>query len=106
MDKNLIARTSVIIDSTTEKVWDALVNPEGIKLYMFAANVFSNWLEQSRFSGSGSGKVNRMKTKASFFNLSPVDWFNTVISARLPDYRIDRKITAPYSRMFFASALS
>jgi uncharacterized protein YndB with AHSA1/START domain len=38
MDKNLIARASISIDAPSEKVWNALVNPEAIKQYMFGTN--------------------------------------------------------------------
>ena len=47
MDKNLIAKTSVTINATSAKVWDALVNPEAIKLYMFGTNVVTDWYEGS-----------------------------------------------------------
>ena len=47
MDKNLIARASVTIDAPSEKVWDALVNPEAIKQYMFGTNVVADWREGS-----------------------------------------------------------
>jgi len=47
MDKNLIARASVTINAPSERVWDALVNPEAIKQYMFGTNVASDWREGS-----------------------------------------------------------
>ena len=47
MNKNLIARASVTIDAPSERVWDALVNPEAIKQYMFGTNVAADWREGS-----------------------------------------------------------
>jgi uncharacterized protein YndB with AHSA1/START domain len=47
MDKNLIAKASVTINASSEKVWDALVNPEAIKQYMFGTNVVTDWREGS-----------------------------------------------------------
>ena len=38
MNKNLIARASMAINAPGAKVWDALVNPEAIKQYMFGTN--------------------------------------------------------------------
>jgi uncharacterized protein YndB with AHSA1/START domain len=43
MDKKLIAKASVSIDAATEKVWDALVNPEAIRQYMFGTEVITDW---------------------------------------------------------------
>ena len=40
---NLIATASVTIAAHVAKVWDALVNPEVIKRYMFGATVISTW---------------------------------------------------------------
>jgi uncharacterized protein YndB with AHSA1/START domain len=53
MDKELIARASVTISVPSEKVWDALVNPEAIKQYMFGTNVVSDWREGSPISWRG-----------------------------------------------------
>jgi uncharacterized protein YndB with AHSA1/START domain len=47
MDKNLIAKASVTINAPSERVWDALVNPEAIKQYMFGTDVDSDWREGS-----------------------------------------------------------
>ena len=43
MDKNHIARASVRIKASPEKVWNALVDPKAIKQYMFGTNVVSDW---------------------------------------------------------------
>ena len=45
MDNNLIARASIKINATNSKCWDALVNPEAIKQYMFGTNVVTDWRE-------------------------------------------------------------
>jgi uncharacterized protein YndB with AHSA1/START domain len=45
MHKNLIARAYVTINAPSERVWDALVNPEAIKQYMFGTNVVADWRE-------------------------------------------------------------
>jgi len=39
MPKNLIAQASVTIAAPVAKVWDALVNPQTIRQYMFGTTV-------------------------------------------------------------------
>jgi uncharacterized protein YndB with AHSA1/START domain len=58
MGKGLIARASVTINAPSEKVWDALVNPEAIKQYMFGTNVVAEWREGSPiiWQGEWQGK--------------------------------------------------
>ena len=43
MDKNLIASSNINIQSTPEKVWDVLTNPENIKEYLFGTEVLTDW---------------------------------------------------------------
>ena len=43
MNQNLIAKTSISVNAPSTKVWNALVNPEAIKQYMFGTNVVSDW---------------------------------------------------------------
>ena len=47
MERNLIAKASVTINAPSERVWDALVNPEAIKQYMFGTGVVTDWREGS-----------------------------------------------------------
>jgi uncharacterized protein YndB with AHSA1/START domain len=53
MDKNLIARASVSIKASSIKVWNALVDPEAIKQYMFGATVVTDWQEGSSIIWKG-----------------------------------------------------
>ena len=43
MDKKLIASSNINIQSTPEKVWDVLTNPEKIKEYLFGTEVLTDW---------------------------------------------------------------
>jgi uncharacterized protein YndB with AHSA1/START domain len=45
MIKGLVAKASVRIKASNDKVWDALVNPEMIRQYMFGTEVVSDWKE-------------------------------------------------------------
>ncbi len=58
MSNLLIARASIIINAEVSRVWDALVNPEIIKKYMFGTTVISNWHEGSPilWKGEWQGK--------------------------------------------------
>lgn len=43
MKKELIITNQVIINAPTSKVWDALINPEQTKKYMFGCETVSDW---------------------------------------------------------------
>lgn len=43
MSKGLIAKASITINAQVSKVWEALVNPDLIKQYMFGTTVISDW---------------------------------------------------------------
>jgi|SRR6187549_3397109 uncharacterized protein YndB with AHSA1/START domain len=51
--EQLIAKAAVNVDAPSATVWDALVNPEAIKQYMFGANVVSDWHEGSSITWKG-----------------------------------------------------
>jgi len=59
MNKQFIAKQSIVIDAPAGKVWDALVNPEMIRQYMFGTNAVSEWKEGSSivFRGEWQGKI-------------------------------------------------
>ena len=59
MDRSLIAKVEIGIHAPIVKVWDALVNPETIKQYMFGTNVVSDWQEghPDRLEGRVQGKA-------------------------------------------------
>jgi len=45
MMRRLVAKASVRIKASNDKVWGALVNPELIRQYMFGTEVVSDWKE-------------------------------------------------------------
>ena len=45
MQKNLLAKSSIQINSSKSEVWKALTDPEKIKKYMFGTEVTSEWKE-------------------------------------------------------------
>ena len=71
MNKNLIARASVTINAPSEKVWDALVNPEAIKRYMFGNNVVSDWREGSPMLWRGGWQGRAYEDKGVILQFKP-----------------------------------
>ena len=53
MSKGLVAEASILIDAPKEKVWDALINPEMIKQYLFGTEATSDWTEGSSITYKG-----------------------------------------------------
>ena len=43
MSDQLIVKNSISINAPVEKVWDALINPEQTKKYMFGCETVSDW---------------------------------------------------------------
>jgi len=56
---NLTARAATTIEAPVDRVWDALINPNTIKQYMFGTNVTSDFKEGSPilFKGEFQGKA-------------------------------------------------
>ncbi len=56
--KNFTAHAEITINTTAERVWDALTNPVLIKQYMFGANAISDWKKGSSvvYRGEWEGK--------------------------------------------------
>jgi len=65
MNINYVATASVVINAPIQKVWDALINPEIIKKYMFGTDVHSDWKEGSAivWRGEWQGKPYEDKGK-------------------------------------------
>ena len=71
MDENLIARASVTINAPGAKVWDALVNPEAIKQYMFGTNVVTDWREGSPIIWKGEWQGKSYEDKGVILQFKP-----------------------------------
>ena len=71
MNKDLIARTSITINMPSKKVWDALVNPEAIRQYMFGTNVISNWREGSTIVWKGEWQGKSYEDKGVILQFKP-----------------------------------
>lgn len=54
MSKPLIVESTITIEAPADKVWDALVNPEQTKKYMFGCETVSDWQPGSELLWKGS----------------------------------------------------
>ena len=71
MDKDLIARASITINAPLDRVWDALVDPEAIKQYMFGTDVESDWSEGSAITWTGVFKGKKYEDKGVILKIEP-----------------------------------
>ncbi len=71
MAKGQVARASVAINVPITKVWDALVNPEVIKRYMFGASVVSDWTEGSSIVWKGEWQGRPYQDKGVILRFTP-----------------------------------
>jgi len=56
---NIKLTTAIEVNASKAKVWDALINPEQIKKYLFGTNTECNWKAGNpiRFTGEWEGKA-------------------------------------------------
>ncbi|MBX3257916.1 MAG: hypothetical protein KF862_27545 [Chitinophagaceae bacterium] len=47
MNNELTTKNSVEINADRAKVWDALINPEKIKMYLFGTKTVTDWKKGS-----------------------------------------------------------
>ncbi len=71
MKNQYVAKTEIKIHAPVSRVWDALVNPESIKQYMFGTNVISDWTEGSPIAWKGEWKGKAYEDKGVILKLRP-----------------------------------
>jgi len=71
MKNEYIAKAETKIDEPVNRVWDALVNPEAIKRYMFGTTVTSDWKEGSPIVWKGEWKGKAYDDKGVILKLQP-----------------------------------
>src|SRR2546426_10841118 len=69
--KSLIAKASTSIAAPAAKVWDALVNPQMIKQYIFGATVVSDWREGGPITRQGEWKGKPYEDKGRIRQTEP-----------------------------------
>src|SRR5262245_32983763 len=71
MEKGIVAHAVVVIRAPIEKVWDALVNPETIKHYMFGTQVSSDWNVGSAIHWKGEWQGKRYEDRGVILQVEP-----------------------------------
>ena len=71
MKSTFIAKAHITIGVPIAKVWDALVNPEMIKQYMFGTNAVSDWKEGSPIVWKGEWEGKPYEDKGVILKLKP-----------------------------------
>ena len=71
MEKNNIAKASISINASSEKVWKALLDPKAIQQYMFGTNVVSAWQEGSSIVWKGEWQGKSYEDKGKILQLKP-----------------------------------
>ena len=68
---NLIAKAETTVNSQINKIWDALVNPDIIKKYLFGTNVISDWKEGSKIIWKGEWQGKLYEDKGEILQIIP-----------------------------------
>jgi len=71
VDKNLVSKSSIKINAPIEEVWNALVDPNAIKQYMFGTNVVSDWHEGDPITWKGEWQGKTYEDKGMILKLTP-----------------------------------
>ncbi len=65
MNKDLKVTKSIDINSSADKLWDALTNPDKIKIYLFGTETISDWKIGSRIIFQGEYQGHKYKDKGN-----------------------------------------
>jgi len=71
MKNTFIAKSAIKINASVDKVWDALVNPDKIKQYMFGTNAVSDWKEDSSIVWKGEWGGKKYEDKGVILKMEP-----------------------------------
>jgi len=68
---NNIAKAETTIDTSADKVWSALIDPEMIRKYMFGTHVNSEWKEGARITWKGEWEGKQYEDKGKILIMEP-----------------------------------
>ncbi len=71
MTKKIIAEASTTINASIDDVWEALINPQKIKQYMFGTTVVSDWEEGSSIVWKGEYEGKKYEDKGKILQFHP-----------------------------------
>ena len=70
MNKNIVAKQAITINAPVAKVWDALINPDMLRQFMFA-EVVSDWKEGSPIVFRGEYQGRAFEDKGKILRFEP-----------------------------------
>lgn len=71
MNKELISKSSIDINASSYKIWEALVKPEIAKNYFFGAEIITDWKVGSPITFKGEFNGNEYEEKGVLLNVEP-----------------------------------
>lgn len=95
MNEPLFVKNSILINALPPRIWDALVNPEQTKKYMFGCETVSDWAVGSELLWKGSYEGQEMVfVKGTIIDIKPekylayttIDPNNTAIEDKPENY--------------------
>ncbi|WP_271785262.1 SRPBCC domain-containing protein [Aquimarina algiphila] len=69
MNKELISQSSMNINASPAKIWEALIKPEIAKEYFFGAEIQTNWKEGSSITFKGEFNGTKYEEKGIILNV-------------------------------------
>ena len=71
MNRSLKVSKSIEINSGAKKVWDALINPDKIKIYLFGTETITDWQVESAIIFQGEYQGHKYKDKGNVLENEP-----------------------------------
>jgi len=71
MNRQFVAKQAVVINAPSRKVWDALVNPEIARQYMFGTNAIADWKKSSSIALKEEVKGKTYSDKGALLEVEP-----------------------------------
>lgn len=71
MNKELISQSTMSIDASPPRIWEALIRPEIAKEYFFGAEIETDWKEGNLITFKGEYNGNKYEEKGVLLNVKP-----------------------------------
>jgi uncharacterized protein YndB with AHSA1/START domain len=71
VSKELISKSSIEINASSPRIWEALVKPEIAKEYLFGAEIVTDWKVGSPITFKGEFNGNKYEEKGVLLNVEP-----------------------------------
>jgi len=71
VNRELISKSSININASSPKIWEALIRPEIAKEYFFGTEIVTDWKEGSPITFKGEFNGNKYEEKGVLLNVEP-----------------------------------